>query len=582
MSNNSLSTEKLLQQILEKNKKQGEKKKQEPIEVLLNNMLMSRCEFYFDRNKTIYAGVNIKGNNRIMNINSDEFWDWLAYECFTTHSKNPPKNQIESAIRIIRYHALQEGQLIKLYTRVASVNGNIYIDLGTDDRKIVKVDASGWKIGNYPIIFKRYPKMLELPHPIEGGQAKEILQFFPPMDEHSQCFVLCWLVASFIEHIERAFLLIEGESGGGKTTLALILKDFIDPMENGAVSYNENENEVAQIIDHQYLPLLDNLTSISRKLSDLMCKSFSGGSHVKKELYTNDKDFILRLNGNIIFTAIELIKPKADFSNRCYKLFIEKTALSNRSREIMMEKFEKARPRIFGALLDTLSKTLEKVKQIEPKGHYRTVDFDRYATAAAEVLGYGAEFFQEARDHCEEIKRKSITNSTPLIEAISGYLRSNNGIYSGNLKKLLQQLPNYTGSPDELPKLPHVLSRRLKEIKPEIDAAGIVYSKKDHNNHNGSQWEFRFANQQSVKGYEITNEQQRNTEESPDLNVVPNQDLDRTPEASCDQSQEDINPFLLDEETINSIKIPDTKVVDEFRSMSPEERDKVLRSIGLK
>ncbi len=597
---NTLSSEELLRRILEGNQvnasvstqgqqqqQQGGKAKKEPIEMLLYKIVTENCHLYYDRNKNIYVEVSSQAQQNetqpfICKINSQDFRDWLAYKCFIIHSKTPSKPHIVNTSRILRHEALVKGKEVELFDRVASVKGEIYIDLGTTDRKMVKVDAFNWYEGNYPIFFKRLPLMEELPYPVKDGQLKEILEFFPPLEEHQQCLVQCWLVASFIEHIERPFLLLEGPSGSGKTTLGLILKEFLDPMEDAALSYNDNENEVAQIIDHQYVPLLDNVTQISRKLSDLMCKAFSGGSHLKKELYTDDKDFILKLSGNIIFTSIKLRKPKADFLSRCYKVEINKTELSNRSRELLTQKFKEAKPRIFGALLDTISATLAKVKDIKTNGKYRTVDFDRYASAAAEVMGYGVDFFQEARDYCEEIKIGSITNATPIIEALKGYLLSNNGHYSGNLKKLLQQFPKFTGSPDELPKEPHVLSRRLREIQSEIDAAGIVFEKKKGNDHNGTRWEFKLINQQVPSCPQQNPVAPMANENVPDHGKVSGEFSNGHDEAS-DKDEPPLfdNPFLFDDVTIDSMDISSTDVND-FSSMSEGEQDKILRDIGLK
>lgn len=568
MSNLPSSIENLLQQILEQNKTndtvnaqpaQGKPQK-EPTEKIIHRIAIENRNLFYDRNRTAYIEVQDekqlqKGNKYLIKVASEEFNEFITHECYTNYYKTPTNQHLKGLKRVATREAFLNGEKIELFNRVAYVDDTVYIDLGTPDRKVVKVDAGGIKVKNYPVHFQRHPHMEELPEPVLGGDLKELLYYFPPLSEHDQCLVLSWLVASFVEHIQRPFLLIEGAPGTGKTTLGLLLKSFIDPMEGAALSFNENENEVAQIIDHQFLPFFDNLTSISRKLSNLMCRAYSGGSHLKKELYTDDKDFILKLYGNMIFTAIRLIKPQSDFLQRCYKVVIDKTGESNRSREQFAKEFEIAKPRIFGALLETLSKTLAAVSKTPFNKSYRTGDFDRYAATAADVLGDGADFFWEAREECEQLKKEDIAQNTPLINGITKILNQNNGVFKGYMTKLLNLLKSDEEVAADVPNYANVLSRRINEIMPELNAAGIIAETQKSNDGRGKPWTFRFST-----------DQQNDVGQNPNMNSI------EIPSKSClatDEFQEDhvgetegdhadqyllpINPFLCDDDELNSL-----------------------------
>ncbi len=559
------------------NQKKGGKQKKEPVEKALYRIATENRNLYFDLNSNAYVEIeDVKLgtaiNKYLAKVYSEEFTSWTSHEFFMSYNKFPTNAQLEGLKRIITREAILNGQQIELFNRIASVGGAIYIDLGNVDRKMVKVDHTGWDIGNFSVPFQRYPHMQELPNPVKGGDIKELLTFFPPLLKHQQCLILCWLIASFIEGVERPFLLLEGLSGSGKTTLSNLLKSLIDPMEDGALSYNDNENEVAQIIDHQFIPLFDNLTTISRKLSNMFCRAYSGGSHMKKQLYTDDKDFKLKLSGSAIFNAIKLLKPKADFLDRCYKVEIDKTDISSRSKEQFEKAFDKAKPRIFGAILDVLSATLKHVQHIPVVNRYRTVDFDRYATAAAIVMGYREEEFQEARAHCEKIKRNSITGATPIIEALNHFLKANNLYYSGYMKSLVQQLPQYTDSPDEIPKQTQVLSRRIGEIEPELKAAGITANRK-YNDSRGALWEFTLAEQGEPAFLNDEQQQQELPESSPE-EKVDNTNVPEEPELK--PFPKDFNPFT--DEALDEISsqvqgsgdkddVPDSAVQDMLKGI---------------
>jgi len=488
---------------------QGKPPKESPDQIIYK-LATENHNLYYDSNGTTYIEIqDIKQltaiNSYLIKIESSEFDRWINCEHYNRYNKAPNKQLLQAIKIIISEGARLNGQKIHLYNRIASINGTIYLDLGTMNRQMVKIDQNGWEVGTYPVYFKRHADMKGLPLPERGGCFNELLPFLPPIPERDQCLALCWLVASFFGGIERALLLIEGPQGTGKTTLAKMLKSFIDPDHKGAISYNDNLNEMAQMIDHHSIPYFDNVTSITRKVSDLICTAYSSGSYTKKKLYTDDSDFIFDLSGNAIFSSLRLLKPKSDFLDRCYKIEFEKTESSYRSKQQFSEKLEAVEARLFGAVLDVVSATMKKVGEIQPTGKYRTVDFDRYATAAAEVMGYGAKFFLEARAYSERIKIQSITNSTPLIEAISNFLKSHNNHYSGYMGKLLQQLPKFTSSPHEIPTHANVLARRINEIKSELNEAGIQFDRK-HNDNNGALWELTLEEKEAQSAQESVHE----------------------------------------------------------------------------
>lgn len=527
------------------------KPKKEPVEKIIHRIATENRKLFYDRNNNCY--IEVQDEKQLQNINkylikvaSEEFNEWITHECFTNYYKTPTNQQLKGLKRVVTREAQQNGEKTELFNRVGYVDGAVYINLGTPDCKIVKVDANGIEVGNYSVYFQRHPHMEELPVPVLGGDLKDLLYYFPPMSEHEQCLVLCWLVASFIEHIQRPFLLIEGAPGTGKTTLGLILKSFIDPMENAALSYNENENEVAQIIDHQFLPFFDNLTTISRKLSNLMCRAYSGGSHLKKELYTDDKDFILKLSGNMILTAIKLTKPQNDFLQRCYKVVIDKTNESNRSREQFAKEFELAKPKIFGALLDTLSKTLAAVQNTPFNNTYRTGDFDRYAAVVAEVIGYGADFFWEARAECEQLKHEDIIQNTPIINGLMKVLENNSGTYKGFMTELHIMLKSNPEIAADIPPTPNTLSRRIGEMVDELSAVGIKAERK-YNDGKGRIWYISLINT-----VQVTSEASQN-QASSDAVVAATTPVQ--PEVSEeDQPSPAINPFLIQDEELPSLQ----------------------------
>lgn len=543
----------------------GKQPKRKPEDILLE-LATKNKNLYYDRNLVTYLEVqDVKLqqaiNTYLIKIESSEFDRWITREYHINYKTILSNKYLLEPIKVlVSEEARLNGQQIEIHNRIATVNGSIYIDLGTANRQCVKIDKSGWQVGTYPIFFKRHKEFASLPVPILGGNIKDLLPFLPPMAERDQCLALCWLIASFFEKIERAFLLIEGQQGSGKSTLAKLIKSLIDPTHGKALTYNDNVQTIAQVLDHHCIPLIDNVTSISKAVSDLICTAYSDGVYSTRKQYTNDEDFIFNLNGNVIFTTIRLIKPKSDFLNRCYKIEMKLTEKSYRSKQIFTERFDAVKGLLFGAVLDVVVATLNKVETIPVTGTYRTVDFDRYATAAAEAMGYGAKFFLQARKHCEQIKIKSITTSTPIIDALSNFLRSNNFYYSGNIETLINKLSTFSSKPEELPNAPQAFSRRINEMQPELQAAGIIARRRKGNNYNGSSWEFRLD--ENLIPAEIIDLQEGELEPEVIEQTVINQEngqssLVETPEYEVTP---DSNPFLR--EDIDSSSVQNSVSVD--------------------
>lgn len=477
------------------NSNQGAKQKKTPDELLFELATINR-NLYHDKSLRTYIEIHDSKlqqsvNTRLVRIESAEFRKWLKREYRINYKKvMSNKGLIEAIQDEVSEEARINGEEIRIYNRIAHVNGEIFIDLGTQDRSVVKITRTGWAVGNYKIYFNRHNEFAELPVPVKGGKITDLIPFFPKLPERDLCLILSWLIATYFDGIERAFLLLEGEKGFGKTRIARLLRTFIDPSHQMVTSYNDKVDEVAQHIDHNCLPIYDNFSAISRKVSDLLCGAFSESSYAKKKLYTDGEDYVFALSGNVIFTSKGLKNAQTDLLDRCYKVKVKKVDSLYDSKQIFTEQFESIKPQLFGAILDTVVATMNEVENVPTSGKFRTVDFDRHALAAARVMKFGDDLFYEARRHCEKVKIIGISDNTPLLEAVTNFLESNQNYYSGYMSKLVEILPSYTSEPNSITKHAQVLSKQLSKIKNELYALGITVTPKG-NDHRGARYEIK-------------------------------------------------------------------------------------------
>jgi len=450
--------------------------------------LIKDFDLFKDKNNVTYikiedydAGFNPIGE-RIIRINSLDFREYLIDLMYQSFYKFPSKNTLESTLMRLSYRAKKFGALIEIYNRIGSDGyGNIYIDIVDNNQQIVKVTKNGWTVDQYPVIFTRYGHTAQLPTPQQGGNLKDLLQFIPIASVRDQCLLLCWLVASVIPNVERCFLLLEGPPGSAKSAVANRLKSLIDPMNGNRLTLTTKDSEVAQQLGQHCIPYFDNISNISRSISDLFCLCYSNSVYSKKALYTDDGTVTFNMSGNIIFTTTGIKKLRSDFLERTYKVEVPPRN-SFASQKRLQEDFEKLQPTLFGALLDTLVAVLNKVDQIPEPVKYRTVDFDHYCAAAAEVLGYGQDLFWEARDHIEAIMNKGLIKSMPLIQALHTFLSIRNGYWTGCMTELLHELNLHADNPASLPQVPRSLSAALNKADTELQSAGITVTQLGHEN----------------------------------------------------------------------------------------------------
>lgn len=470
------------------NKQQG---KSDPITKQLIDLIETGpYPLHHDDQGTSYCSIDLNGIQKIVKIFSTEFEQWISYEYYTLHSKIPNQTILKGFYNYLSVKAQRSGTKIRLYNRIAYENGNIIIDLADGLNTAVIINGAGRNTQvNPPVLFQRYQHQEALPKPISGGNLRDLLPLMALSTEQEKCLVLSWLVASLIPDIERNFLLIEGPPGSGKTTLAKMLKSLIDPMKGASLHLSKKDREVAQVIDHHAVPLFDNVEMISKPVSDLFCQTYSGGSYSTKALYTNDDDFVFNLTGNAIFTSVLLKNLQTDFLNRTIKIKLDAMDHVNRkSGSAIFNQFNQIKPQLFGALLDTLVKTIKIKKRIPVPHISRTVDFDHYCMAAAEVLGFGKDVFIKARQANERLKLKGMIAGIPLINALDNFLSNNGDQWSGYMSQLLQQLPQYAASGDYLPKGANVLSKEIRELRHKLEAAGIYVASRGYNDGNGMKY----------------------------------------------------------------------------------------------
>jgi hypothetical protein len=482
--------------------KQASKDKSPTINEIDNIMLiMNNMPLFYDKLlDKAYCNIDINGMNSLTAINDEEFGNWLTNTYYKQYKRFINLNNLKSIRAYLNHEAKTNGKKIKTYNRVACENNEIFIDINDETNNVIHINSYGWNIISNPgVYFNKYSTQLSFPYPVKGGQIKDLINMLPLQNQDDIVLVLSWLIVSYINDSSSAYLWLTGDEGSGKTSLGNILKAFIDPIEGEGISLNDNPLEVVQILAHSCVPLFDNVSHINKKVSDLFCSAFSGGTLSKRQLYTDANDFHFKPTKISIFTTRKLPSIESDLVDR--SIIIHMNRISNSDRKLerkLLQQFNSIKPMVFGAILDALVKTLQTYQNIELNEYSRIAEFQNRGVAAAEALGFEREVFLRALKNNQSSHQQIIIDSNPLTKAVQ-IMMNNQSSWEGYSGQLLSILKSFTTTPNLLPLNDAWLGRRLRDCLHELQNIGIVIEFPEHNDGTGMKYNLNQWHQYCLK-----------------------------------------------------------------------------------
>jgi hypothetical protein len=387
---------------------------------------------------------------------------------------------LDQVIALCSARALYDGEQQALSYRAAWQDEKILIDTGTDDWTAVEVSPAGTRIVHLQKNpFKRFPHMQALPPPEAGGQLRDIFDLIPCRDPHSQSLLEVWLPCALIPDIPRPGLILTGTQGSGKTFACEILRELIDPSVIKTLSLPRGEAELVQCLDHHFLAPFDNVDFLPDWASDILCRAVTGEGYMKRELYSDDNDFVYRFHRLFIINSIAPCARRADLLDRSLLIELQRIRPEDRKSLRQLEaQFSELKPKIFGAMLDTLSYALRSRQEdavTDPPP--RLVDWFEYAYPASENSTFGQAGFMVALRKNEQQQHEEITTSDPLAVTIIHFM-SDQSVWRGTASELLGQLNPVATELNLLrargwPGAANNLSRRLRQIQHNLSQVNL-------------------------------------------------------------------------------------------------------------
>ncbi len=452
------------------------------VEALLR--IASRARFFRSADGRFHAQVPIGDRQEIYGLKSTALCDWLieSYRC--ERGELPPTGAVRSVVTSLVARARFDYSMPSVYVRVGrdgeSGAGDFYIDLGDSSGRAVKINARGWLVVDKPAVkFRRPEGQLPLPVPKREGSI-ERLHAYVNLTEPDFRLLVGWLAAALLPEGPYPVLVIHGEQGSAKSTLAKVVRLLIDPQASPVLAQPGSTRDLMVTALNGWLLVYDNISSLPIWLSDSLCRLATGGGFSGRALYSDDERRTVHAERAVILNGVDEFVRRDDLADRC--AFLKPPPISHLSRRAEAEFWQSFRAdhaAIFGGLLDAVVGGLRGLPSVNPLKLPRMADFARFGEAVGRGLGWPAETFLSIyADNRREAASVSLEDS-PLARALLesaelGGLREDWKLSPTDmLDELTREVPRRVRMSARWPKTVRAFGDELRRIAPPLRTRGI-------------------------------------------------------------------------------------------------------------
>ncbi len=463
----------------DKNDADGENSKKGPTQAQrLIQLAPTSAELFHAPDRTAYVTIAINGHRETMRLRSKTFRGWLVREFFLAEDKPPGSQALTDAIQLLDARAVIDGAEIEVFLRVAPYARDLLIDLGSESWKAVRVTADSWKIDYHPPVkFRRAPGMSPLPVPAVGGDIDMLREFVNVESENDFRLLVAFMLAALRPAGPFPVLVLLGEQGSAKSTTVRVIRSLIDPSSAPLRTRPREERDLMVSANSGWVMAFDNISTLPDWFSDALCRLSTGGGSSMRQLYTDADEMLFDATRPCILNGISDPMCHDDLRDRALVLSLPRiNDTSRRDEQAFWAKFQKARPQLFGALLDLAAGAIAEYPTTLLKASPRMADFAKWSTALETAARWSRGSFLDAY-------------ASNRAEQVMAFVEAD--YVSSHLLKFMEDRMEWTGTPTDLydrlvelasdttkrqkawPKSANVLGKRLREAAPSLRRSGV-------------------------------------------------------------------------------------------------------------
>ncbi|WP_077319077.1 hypothetical protein [Virgibacillus proomii] len=442
--------------------------------------LTSDMTLFYDDQGESYAKMKVDNHYEVWNVESETMELMLIDRYMNAYeNKIPSKKGLKEAVQVLKAKARLRGKKEVIHTRIAETDDAAYIDLCNGNWEVIEIKKEGWKvISSPPVYFKRSKTMKTLPKPNRNGKIDHLKPFVNFSDKSDFKLIIAWLLSTLKENSPFPILILQGEQGSAKSTTANILRSIIDPSSLPLRTFPNDEMTLAIASSNTWILAYDNLSGLSNKMSDALCKMSTGGGITTRTLYTTNEETVLKIKRPCILNGIDDIGQRPDLLERSIVLTLPSIKAEKRTDEKTFWKdFKDQHANILGALCDVVSGTLRELPYTKLKSKPRMADFALWITAAEKSLDWESDSFIEIYKANMSKAIDLGLELDPIAVAVQELMSERNE-WIATTTETLNQLKSHAEKEVIISPswpTPNKLKDRLRRIAPSLRTKGIEY-----------------------------------------------------------------------------------------------------------
>lgn len=389
------------------------------------------------------------------------------------------ENILRQAQTHARNLASNNTAIHKVSVRVARDGDEIFVELSDNSDDVIKVDANGWDMAKgVEIKFHCPRKSFALPKPQRGGKIELLRKHLNLATEDDFKRVVGWLLGALRGLSPYPILQINGAKGSGKSTATKILTRLIDPSGSALRTPPASDRDFVAAVKNSFVLSFDNVSSISYKRADDLCRLSTGGVIGGRELYKDFDEANFQAARPIILNGIPSASNRTDLLERSITInlpSLKSDKAAYRTESELLEAFEMDHPKILGALLDALSVGLRDYATTKVSKMPRMADWALFVTAAEKSFGWGSEAIVTAYNKAQRLDTVDNLSDSTLVAGLLNVLPE--GFKQLTSTEWVESLRSGMLETRGLPVNGRQFSDELKRLEDDLPAIGLIVSR---------------------------------------------------------------------------------------------------------
>ena len=428
-----------------------------------------------------FASVPVGLHTEHLPVLSKAFKNWMLHRLASrfTHGGRPAsvgENAVREARSAVEAQAMVAGAILQAPLRIAEHRSSIYIDLGKPDWTAVRIGPDGWTIiGCAPIPILRGKRAAAFADPNAAADFGPIRRLLSHLDDDTFILLIAWCVGALLPEGPYPILVLGGEQGAGKSTLARLVQRITDPVHGDLLQPPRDDRDLIACAKTNRVLSFDNLSGLSAELADSLCRLATGSEIGGRALFSDHDLATFSACRPLVINGIPDLAARGDLADRSIVLRLPRLPGRMTERD-WRAGVEGAMPSCLAALLDALSCGLERLDST-PTPDVRMADFARFVVAAEPALPWASGAFLGAFFRARQQANVTMAEGDAVAAAVRDFLddhaREWRGLISELHKSLTSRISSSNPRPHDWPANARWLGERLRRAAPALRSLGI-------------------------------------------------------------------------------------------------------------